>query len=65
MVAVCLAAMLAGCKGKPGEASNADADSTQISAVPTLEAKAEPAQAYTGPDYAQEVLCLIDRSLIP
>ena len=61
---VCLA-ILAGCKGKTNEVQVTETDSTQVSAVQATEGEGEPDQAYTGPDYAQEVLCLIDRSLIP
>ncbi|MBQ2492279.1 MAG: hypothetical protein II527_02980 [Bacteroidales bacterium] len=61
---VCLA-ILAGCKGKTNEVQVTETDSTQVSAVQAPEGEVEPDQAYTGPDYAQEVLCLIDRSLIP
>ena len=58
-------AILFGCKNKPGEnAAPAATDSTQTATVQTPEPEVQPQQTYSGPDVAQDVLKLIDRSLI-
>ena len=58
-------AVLFSCKNKPGEnAAPAATDSTQTATVQTPEPEVQPQQTYSGPDVAQDVLKLRDRSLI-
>ncbi|MBQ6311236.1 MAG: hypothetical protein IJK74_06800 [Bacteroidales bacterium] len=61
LAAICVAAMLTACKGKPGETPVQGTDTTKTE-VQTPEPEVQPVVEQT--DYAQEVLKLIPRNLM-